>query len=82
VVVGTVGTDHPCQAVCSVTAVELAIYTADATTWEPATLFYEATIDLNITQTFNWSGNATAVLSFDVEELQSDLPLPMGQYYW
>lgn len=78
------GTDHPCQAVCSVTGIEIAIYKADPDTLEPeADAFHTATIDLNITKTFNWSGNATSIVWFDLNEGQAEVPLPaMHQNFW
>lgn len=85
VVVGTVGTDHPCQAVCSVTGIELAIFKANTDTLEPDDVgnpVYEATIDLSLNQTFSWSFNETAVLTFDVVADQAQQDLPMGKDYW
>ncbi len=67
---------------CSVTGVELAIYTVDDATLEPKDVWYTATIDLNINHTFSWSYNETAVLYFDVNSNQERVNLPMGKHYW
>jgi hypothetical protein len=82
VVVGNVGTDHPCQAECSVTAVEVAFYEPDGSNEPDPTLtnirqvpaptnsLWEATIKLNATKTMKWSANVTSVINFDLNEEQ------------
>jgi hypothetical protein len=79
VVVGNVGTDHPCQAECSLTAIEVAFYEADNLDHNPSTLqpnfemgrdpgqsLWEATIHLDSARTMKWSANVTSVINFDL----------------
>lgn len=84
-VVGNVGTDHPCQAVCAITAVDLAIYSANADTLEPEGKLYHNLIRLNgssPTTTFQWSYNETAVLNVDVAQDSNPMRLLENNRYW
>lgn len=82
-IVGNVGADHPCQAVCSVTAIDLAFYSDD--NGMPGTELYSALIKLNYTdpsKSFQWSGNETAVLNFDLAEDSGRVEIADLKYYW
>lgn len=89
VVVGTVGTDHPCQAQCSITAVELEFYELDANgapklttksldpendptgaqgTKDEPWYHVKVNLPLDPDRTFQWNGNETAILNFDLRE--------------
>lgn len=90
-IVGNVGTDHPCQAVCGVTAIDFAVFNADLDTGEPGNLVKKRYIKLQESRTFSWSTNETAVLNFDVNYLydadgitydSAPLHLADNQKYW
>lgn len=93
-IVGTVGTDHPCQAACSVTAIDLALFEADDAL-EPKLSeytdgngnqafkpYWEARIKLPLDKTFTWHGNETAVLITDILPEQGPLWVPPVTRNW
>jgi len=80
-IVGNVGTDHPCQAVCSVTAIDFAVFAIDAD-GNPNMVKARRYIKLQESRTFSWSTNETAVLNFDVDANSAPLLLGTDQAYW
>jgi len=81
-IVGNVGVDQPCEPlpVCSVTAIDFAIFT-DANR-APDTVVAKRYIKLQQDKTFSWKTNETAVLNFDVEANSAPLALLNGTAYW